>query len=99
MLEEVRRLQASPEAKSTMLPLLQRELYEYIRFGGYPDVVTETEEEEKIDILKDLFCRQSYVFLPNPPNHPWCPSSSSICCCSSRALLPAISAKWSSCEA
>lgn len=59
MLEEVRRLQTSPEAKSTILPLLQRELYEYIRFGGYPDVVTETEEEEKIDILKDL--RDSFV--------------------------------------
>ena len=59
LLEEVRRLQALPEAKSTILPLLQRELHEYIRFGGYPDVVTETEEGEKIDILKDL--RDSFV--------------------------------------
>ena len=59
LLEEVRRLRAMPEAKSTILPLLQRELHEYIRFGGYPDVVTETEEEEKIDILKDL--RDSFV--------------------------------------
>ncbi len=59
LLEEVKRLQALPEAKSTMLPLLQHELHEYIRFGGYPDVVTETEQEEKIDILKDL--RDSFI--------------------------------------
>ena len=59
LLEEVRRLRAMPQAKSTILSLLQRELHEYIRFGGYPDVVTETKEEEKIDILKDL--RDSFV--------------------------------------
>lgn len=59
MLEEVRRLRAVTDAKSAVLPLLQRELHEYIRFGGYPEVVTETEEEEKIDILKDL--RDSFV--------------------------------------
>ena len=59
MLAEVKRLRSDDAAKSPMLPLLQRELHEYMRFGGYPDVVTETAEGEKIDILKDL--RDSFV--------------------------------------
>lgn len=63
MLEEVRRLRAVPDAKSAVLPLLQREFYEYIRFGGYPEVVTETDEEEKIDILKDLQAVRAYSEL------------------------------------
>lgn len=59
LLEEVRRLRSMPNAKSSILPLLQREFLEHIRFGGYPDVVTETSEEEKIEILKDL--RDSFI--------------------------------------
>lgn len=59
LLGEVRRLKEVPASKSTMLPLLQREMYEYMRFGGYPEVVTETSGENKIEILKDL--RDSFV--------------------------------------
>jgi len=59
MLEEVYRLKENPSAKSSVLPLLQNEFYNYIRFGGYPEVVTEPSESEKIEILKDL--RDSFV--------------------------------------
>jgi len=57
--KEVERIKAVDNAKSTMLQQLQREFYEYMRFGGYPEVVTEKNENEKIALLKDL--RDSFV--------------------------------------
>ncbi len=57
--EEVMRLKMAKEAKSVMLPRIRQSYYEYMRFGGYPEVVTETNENEKIEILRDL--KDSFV--------------------------------------
>lgn len=59
LIEEIHRLHERTNAKSTMLADFMREYYNYMRFGGYPEVVTETSETEKIEILKDL--RDSFL--------------------------------------
>lgn len=57
--EEIKRLRENVDAKSTMLAELREQFLNYMRFGGYPEVVTEENEQEKIEILKDL--RDSFV--------------------------------------
>jgi len=54
LLAEVGRLKAEPTAKSLMLQLDSARVLEYMRSGGYPEVITETSEAEKIELLKDL---------------------------------------------
>ena len=59
LLDELLRLRQMPEAKTTLLAQFQQAFYDYMRFGGYPEVVTEKSEEEKIEILRDL--KDSFV--------------------------------------
>lgn len=59
LLEDLRRILSDGNAKSAALRQLQNELLRYMQFGGYPDVVTESDEGEKIMILRDL--RDSFV--------------------------------------
>lgn len=59
LLEELRRICQSPDAKTTALSTLRGEFLKYMQFGGYPDVVIEKDEEEKKQILMDL--RDSFV--------------------------------------
>lgn len=59
LLAELRRIKSSPSALSLHLPRLQVAFYQYMQYGGYPEVITSTAEEDKRDILQDL--RDSYV--------------------------------------
>lgn len=59
LLEEFNRIHHLPNAKSGLLSEFQREYYEYMRFGGYPEIITEKNEGDKIEMLKDL--RDSFV--------------------------------------
>ena len=56
---EYSRIAATPNALSKALPLLEAELRSYMRFGGYPAVVTERDEREKALILAEL--RDSFL--------------------------------------
>lgn len=59
LLSEYRRIKDNPEAKSLQLIQLQNAFYQFLQYGGYPEVVTTTDESEKREILTDL--RDSFV--------------------------------------
>lgn len=59
LLAEYRRLKADTEARSLLLPRMKEAFFRYMQYGGYPEVVTATDEGEKQDILQDL--RDSFV--------------------------------------
>lgn len=59
LLQEYKRLRGERGLKSTMLPLIEQEMRNYMRYGGYPAVITETDVEEKQMILNEL--RDSFV--------------------------------------
>ena len=56
---EMTRIISNPEAKSTKIDYLQIEWEKYMIFGGYPAVVAEPENSEKINLLREI--RDSYV--------------------------------------
>ncbi len=59
LLEEKNRLLKLKNVKSTKLDYLRIEWEEYMIFGGYPAVITESGKEEKINRLKEI--RDSFV--------------------------------------
>jgi hypothetical protein len=59
LLEEIRRIQTIPSAKTTQIDYLRNEWETYMLYGGYPAVITEPNREEKIDRLKEI--RDSFV--------------------------------------
>jgi predicted AAA+ superfamily ATPase len=56
---EMKRIISNPETKSTQIDYLQIEWEKYMIYGGYPAVVAEPENTEKINILREI--RDSYV--------------------------------------
>ncbi|MDR2801836.1 MAG: ATP-binding protein [Prevotellaceae bacterium] len=59
LLQEVVRIQTSPQAKTQQGELLQHEWLQYMLYGGYPAVITEPDVNEKIAYLTEL--RDSFV--------------------------------------
>ena len=59
LLEEKNRLLKQKNAKSTKSDYLRIEWENYMIYGGYPAVITETDKEEKINRLKEI--RDSFV--------------------------------------
>jgi predicted AAA+ superfamily ATPase len=57
--DELKRLQANVTAKSLQLEILQQEWYNYMIYGGYPAVITEPDNKEKMAYLKEI--RDSFV--------------------------------------
>ena len=57
--EEIKRLQSNKEAKSVYLDILHNEWGNYMLYGGYPAVITEPDNKEKVARLAEL--RDSYV--------------------------------------
>ena len=57
--EDLIRLKSNMEAKSVYLDVLRQEWNSYILYGGYPAVITEPDNNEKIARLAEL--RDSYV--------------------------------------
>ncbi len=58
MLDEADRIINNKKAKSTKIAYLKNEWETYMLYGGYPDIITETVIEEKINSLKEI--RDSY---------------------------------------
>jgi Predicted ATPase (AAA+ superfamily) len=64
LLNELRRLSLQKGAKSTLLPMLEVEWINYILFGGYPAVVSETDIEDKkmlLNEIKDSFVKRDIL--------------------------------------
>lgn len=59
LVEEVKRLLTKPGLKSASLPYLKMEWEAFMIYGGYPAVISEPDEPEKIERLKEL--RDSFV--------------------------------------
>jgi len=59
LLDEYLRILNNPEAKTTRISELDAALDNYIIYGGYPAVVIENDNDEKIQLLKEL--RDSYL--------------------------------------
>jgi predicted AAA+ superfamily ATPase len=59
LLQELDRIQAKEDAKTTHLTYLRQEWETYILFGGYPAVITEPKRKEKIVRLRDI--RDSFI--------------------------------------
>lgn len=59
LINELNRLVKQPDAKSTQINSLQLEWENYLIYGGYPAVITETDKNEKMNRLKEI--RDSYV--------------------------------------
>lgn len=59
LLEEVEHLLNNPDYKSTYLDYLHIEWEEYMIYGGYPAIITESDKQEKINRLKEI--RDSFV--------------------------------------
>lgn len=59
LLDEKNRLIAHRDARSTKLDYLRIEWENYLMYGGYPAVITETNVDEKINRLKEI--RDSFV--------------------------------------
>ena len=59
LLEEKNRLIKQKNSKSTKLDYLRIEWEEYMIYGGYPAVITESNKQEKIDRLKEI--RDSFI--------------------------------------
>lgn len=52
--QELHALQTNPKRKSTQRPQLIHALEEYLKYGGYPEVVLAKSHEEKLEILDDI---------------------------------------------
>jgi len=59
LLEEQKRLAGRPDYKSTFISYLRNEWEDYMIYGGYPAIITESGREEKIDRLREI--RDSFV--------------------------------------
>ena len=59
LLEEFIRLSRQREARSIMLPLLEKEWSDYMIFGGYPAVIQGSDAEEKKQLLNEI--KDSFV--------------------------------------
>lgn len=59
MVEEINRLNQQSGAKSLQLDYLRIEWENYMVYGGYPAVITESDKAEKISLLKEI--RDSFV--------------------------------------
>ena len=59
LLEEMSRLIRKTDYKSPRIDYLRIEWEEYLIYGGYPAVITETEKEGKIELLREI--RDSFV--------------------------------------
>lgn len=59
LLEEKQRLIAQPDAKSLQIDFLQIEWENFMIYGGYPAVITETNKKDKIARLQEI--RDSFV--------------------------------------
>ena len=59
LLEEMSRLIRKADYKSPRIDYLRIEWEEYLIYGGYPAVITETEKEGKIELLREI--RDSFV--------------------------------------
>ncbi len=59
LLQEYERILSNKEAKSTQLDYLRLEWQSYTLYGGYPAVITEQDNGEKIEKLKEI--RDSFV--------------------------------------
>ena len=57
--DEVKRIRANPSAKTLKIEIIQQEWNNYMVYGGYPAVVTEPDNKEKIACLKEI--RDSFV--------------------------------------
>jgi predicted AAA+ superfamily ATPase len=57
--EELKRIQINPTAKTLHIEILQQEWNNYMIYGGYPAVVTEPNNKEKMAYLKEI--RDSFV--------------------------------------
>ncbi len=58
-MEEQKRLAGRPDYKSTFISYLRNEWEDYMIYGGYPAIITESGREEKIDRLREI--RDSFV--------------------------------------
>ncbi|MCU0407869.1 MAG: ATP-binding protein [Bacteroidales bacterium] len=59
LLSELNRLVKKPDLKSSLVDYLKIEWEDYLIYGGYPAVITETDTNEKINRLRDIM--ESYV--------------------------------------
>ena len=59
LLDEKKHLVEIANAKSTLTEYLRIEWEEYILYGGYPAIITETDKQEKVNRLKEI--RDSFV--------------------------------------
>ena len=59
LIDEINRLIKQPEAKSTQLEFLRIEWENYMIYGGYPAVITETDKNEKVLLLREI--RDSFI--------------------------------------
>jgi len=59
LIDDLQRIQTNSSAKSLHIELLQQEWNSYMVFGGYPAVIKELDQKEKIAYLKDI--RDSFV--------------------------------------
>lgn len=57
--DELERIIKYPSAKSTLTEYLRIQWEEYMIYGGYPAVITESDKKEKINILKEI--RDSFI--------------------------------------
>jgi len=58
-IDEINRLINQPGAKSTQLEYLRIEWENYMIYGGYPAVITETDKNEKVLLLREI--RDSFI--------------------------------------
>lgn len=56
---ELQRIRGNSKAKTVLIKQLQAEWNYYMLYGGYPAVITETDQQEKIERLKEI--RDSFV--------------------------------------
>lgn len=59
LIEELNRIASVPASKSASIDYLRIEWENYMIYGGYPAVITETDKQEKINRLKEI--RDSFV--------------------------------------
>ena len=59
LLEEKKRIEQNKKAKSTQIAYLKNEWDNYMIYGGYPAVITETDLNEKVARLREL--RDSFI--------------------------------------
>jgi predicted AAA+ superfamily ATPase len=59
LLQEHKRILSNKEAKTTQIEYLRQEWQSYMLYGGYPAIITEPDNREKIEKLKEI--RDSFV--------------------------------------